>query len=443
MRVNIIYEVNNREFNNCVLLQRELNRRGYDARIYNKTEDMLLGDNSNSITVIPNSYRNEDLNHYQYCFNTNGGIIIIYSCEQVTNHVLPAFFDYSDGNRVKRLPHLCWGSDYKDFISELGFNNKYNSIVGAIQLDFYRSNFKSLYRSREELAKMFELPNDKKWILFVSDFVFNSENIVEQIIKSGDQSEEIIKNKHIFGKKSCEKIMEWFDELFRENDEYIIIYRKHPIEQITKNVIDFWSSHKDKFFMISDLNIREWIINCDKVASWYSTTVIDCIAAEKDMLLLRPYEMGETSGFKDYEIYNGYCKIDSFKKMYEMLNQKCSYPEDTKRIIDKLYSIDGKPTYIRMVDAIDMIVGDIENKAEKQRLFFFKRWFYLLKNMIPFKNLVKKIFERAYLLCGTNYTYQGESRKAINEWIATANNKKNYPMLAKKIDSCLESTIDG
>ena len=36
MQVNIVYEVNNREFNNCVLLQRELVRRGHKVNIYNK-----------------------------------------------------------------------------------------------------------------------------------------------------------------------------------------------------------------------------------------------------------------------------------------------------------------------------------------------------------------------------------------------------------------------
>ena len=118
MRVNIVYELNNREFNHCVLLQREMIRRGYDARIYNKTESMVLS-NKESITIIPNSYRKGDVDYYRYVFNTRNHLVVVYPCEQINNHQLPEFFDHSPGNPVKKLPHLCWGDDYYHFIQSL------------------------------------------------------------------------------------------------------------------------------------------------------------------------------------------------------------------------------------------------------------------------------------------------------------------------------------
>ena len=87
MRVNIVYELNNREFNHCVLLQREMIRRGYDARIYNKTESMVLS-NKESITIIPNSYRKGDVDYYRYVFNTRNHLVVVYPCEQINNHQL-------------------------------------------------------------------------------------------------------------------------------------------------------------------------------------------------------------------------------------------------------------------------------------------------------------------------------------------------------------------
>ena len=393
MKVNIIYELNNREYNNCVLLQRELIRRGHDARIYNKTEDMLFADNTKSITVIPNSYRKEDLDHYRYVFNTNNGTIIIYPCEQVTNHKLPAFFDYSDNNPVKNLPVLCWGKDYFDFISKLGFKNKDNAIVGAVQLDFFRREFETINETREQLSNKYQIPFNKKWILFVSDFVFNSEIIVEQIVNSGDQAEDVIKSKHEFGKKTCEKLLEWFEVFLNEQEDYIIIYRKHPVELLTREIQNFERRNKGRFFTISDLNIREWIANCDRLACWYSTTVVECVAANKNMVLLRPYMMEESSGFNDYEFFKHYYKVTEYDQFKDaMLRNKNEYTSETLKVIDRLYSIDMNPSFKRVADVLEKIEQTKKNNLrDPEKYFKIKRWRYLLCNLIPLKIILKKM----------------------------------------------------
>lgn len=439
MRINIVYEVNNREFNNCLLLQRELIRRGHDARIYNKTENILFNDNSDSITLIPNSYRNEDLDHYRYCFNVNGGIIIVYPCEQVTNHSMPLFFDNTENNKVKYLPQLCWGEDYLDYISSLGFTNSLNSVVGAIQLDFYRSEFRALCKSRADLSSRFNLPSEKKWILFISDFVYSSDILVEHILKGGDQSRDVLEKKHSFSVKSCETILSWFKTILDENNDYIIIYRKHPVEQLTQTIVDFETKYKDRFFAISDLNIKEWIVNCDIISSWYSTSIVECMAAHKGVLILRPYVMDDSSGFTDYDFYRDHMKISSYDEFISQINcYKFNYSSDTISAVNSYYSISDIPSFARVADAIEEIYSNYDVKCfPYDSNFGIRRWKYLLRKFLPFKIIFKKSFQIFYNIFRLQRSFQGESRRAINEWIASAKNKRNYKINAKHMDDII------
>ena len=441
MRINIVYEVNNREFMNCLLLQREFILRGYDARIYNKTETILLHDNSKGVTLIPNSYRKTDLDHYRYAFNTNGGIIVVYPCEQVTNHKMPLFFDSTANNPVKKLPHLCWGKDYYDYIKGLGFTNKKNAIVGAIQLDFCRKEFRSFGYSRQKIAKKYSLPLEKKWILFISDFVYNSEVFTEQIISSGDQPEEIIRARQEFGRKSCEVILEWFERFLTEHDDYIVIYRKHPVELLTSEVKRFAENYKDCFYTISDLNVREWIFNCEKVVSWYSTTVVECMAAQKNMILVRPYRLDSNSGFNEYEFYKDYYKNDNYERLCNSLENNDILPSAKAReIVNKLYSIDECPTYKRVVDSIETIIKDKDGcSCDRESQFQLKRWKYLLSKMIPVKILIKKGLQGIYNLLKWNFSVEGETKKAINEWIASAKNRRIMKENSLRIDEIIKS----
>ena len=48
------------------------------------------------------------------------------------------------------------------------------------------------------------------------------------------------------------------------------------------------------------------------------------------------------------------------------------------------------------------------------------------------------MFQGAYILFGFKFSRQGESRKAVNEWIATVNNKKKYAIMAEKIDKIID-----
>lgn len=437
MRVNIIYENNNREFNNCLLLQRELIRRGHDAKIYNKTEDILLRDNTESLTLIPNSYRNGDLDHYRYCFFTNGGIIIVYPCEQVTNHRMPSFFDYSDDNRVKKLPHLCWGQDYYDFIKTLGFDMSFSSVVGALQLDYCRPEFSNFYVSRKLLSKKYQIPYEKKWMLFISDFVLDNDEKYNRLLCSGDVEEHILSLRREHERKTTKEILTWFSRFLNIHKDYILIYRKHPVEILSETIIKFKDSFPNQVYCISEYGIKDWICNADRVITWNSTSAVECFAAKKNIHLLRPYEFDENSGFVEYGFYKDMKRISKYTEFEKsIINDRWSYTSGTIDEINKLYSIEASPTFIRIANAIEDIYK-CKTLTEKTPGFRFHRIRYLALKMIPAKILIKKALERIYLLTGHNFGNQSEKGASVNEWMATADNIRDIRRRSELLDEII------
>ena len=438
MRVNIVYELNNREFNHCVLLQREMIRRGYDARIYNKTESMVLS-NKESITIIPNSYRKGDVDYYRYVFNTRNHLVVVYPCEQINNHQLPEFFDHSPGNPVKKLPHLCWGDDYYHFIQSLGYDMTYSKITGAMHLDFCRKEFRSLFCSRSELGERFHIPAEKKWILFISDFVHGSRVMTAQLIKSGDAKKNILMAKHELEKKTCREILNWFARFLDGHEDYIVIYRKHPAEMITEETLDVIKRYEGRMYAISDLSIKEWIFNCDHIATWYSTAVVECFAADRKIMLLRPYGFTEESKMKEYSFYREFHKIRDYQDFETVvLNGGCEYPQDTIHKICGLYCTEEKPSFQKVADAIEQIASEWKI-GEQERWFFCKRWFYCLRKFLPLKIVIKKLYQLLYVRLGIDLSSQSDSRYAVLELKASADNKGKVKELCVQIDEILNA----
>lgn len=436
MKINIIYEVNNREYNNCLLIQQELRRRGHDVRIYNKTENYLLFRKAD-VTIIPNSYRTSDVENYRYTFNTRNNIIIAYPCEQVTNHRLPKFFDYSDKNEAKRLPTLCWGEDYFNFISNIGFDMTFSYITGAVQLDFCRENFKTLFHSKRSLSQEYNIPLNKRWILFVSDFVLASDLKLSQLKDSKDEDGKILDSLSKHERKTQEQILIWFEQLLQSSSEDIIIYRKHPVEMLTNDVVSFQQKNSERFFLISDYNIKEWLINCETICTWNSTSLVECYAANKSVQLLRPYPFSDDIKKYEYTFYLDYPKITSFNEFKSAIhNSKNHITSNIENEIQKLYSIDEIPSFIRVADAIEKISNDFP-RPPIEKYYQFKRWKHFFTTGAWIKIPVKKIVQGIYLLSKVHYSKQTESKYAINEWLQSADNKRKSHLLLKQINKII------
>lgn len=436
MNICIVYEMNNREFNNCVLLERELLRRGHNVKICNKTEDVnffKLFD----VVMIPNSYRTSDVDGYRYIFSPGNRIMVVYPCEQVVNRFLPDFYEHTTQNKVKHLPHLCWGEDYYSWINELGYDMSCTSIVGALQLDFCRPIFREIYSERQELANHYGLDNNKKWILFISDFVLMNELRFEQYINAGALDRKTLTKRRDFEEKSKNEILSWLITFLKENNDYQVIYRKHPVEILTEEMEQIRDESPDKFFLISELNIKEWIMNCDYVTTWNSTALIECYAADVKVGLLRPYSFSEEPAMNEYAFYSHYQSITSYSEFENCIRKGLyEYNKDTIQEINQFYSILEVPTFVRIADAIEKIAMHSE-LIHKEKNYLLHRVSYCLCKHVYLKTATKKLFQLMYGLTGIKPRNTDKKRVAFTEWVLSVDNKKAKKKLATSIDKVI------
>lgn len=429
MKFILVYEVNNREFANMELLKRELIRRGHTVKIKNKTESMVLSFKADAM-LVPNSYNKQNLDNYRYIFNSNGNPVINYPCEQLIHRTLPNFYDKSPSNPVKKMHTLCWGDEYYDFICSEGNEKTRCYITGAIQLDYCRKEFYSMYLSKHELSVEYGIHENKKWILFISDFVYVDRSYTDFFINANVTSREILENEHQFQIKSQKEILSWFDQLLSTSEEYVIIYRKHPNEIISKDIIDFQRKHFDSFYQIGELSIRNWIVICDFILNYNSTSGAECAAAGKNNAIMRPYAFTNDIKFKEQEINKNSYRITNCQELLMYLEK--SIDADLARdSISEYYSITDTPSFIRVADAIEKVAGESPTKPESN--FFIKRWVYLFKKMVIPKILIKKIYKTLFIV----FHFSESKSRSVGEWQKTAMNYKNEKKMAKQLDEII------
>lgn len=431
MRFVIVYELGHREYDNMFLLSRELIRRGHKVKLYHRTQEIQII-HKDSVLILPNAYRNSHINEYRYNFNTRNDPIIVYPVEQLNNGILPDYFDFSLKNMALHLPTLCWGPEYKSFIDNLGYDNKFNCITGAIQLDFCREEFRSLMMSREKISNIYGLPISKKWFLFTSDFIYVDDAMVRMIVESGQLKKNEALSRQNFECSVQKVILEWFDRFLSSRNDYILIYRKHPVEKIQKCVYDLIEKHPGNVFEIADLNIKQWFCVCDIVSCFYSTSSVECAVYGKSTLLLRPVDFNPDAKMKDYSFFSGYPKINNYDEFCDAIEK---YDRGEYKIIldniSKQFSIEDIPAYYRVADAIEHIaMNQVRKKLEKG--FYLNRYKYLIKNHVFFKLICKYFFRKIYVLC-PRFFYKSVSL-GMKDWIQLAINKRNQKQYGEKID---------
>lgn len=433
MKFVLLYELSNREFDNLVLLKRELVRRGHTVEICSKFGSIKLL-HEKFILFAPNAYCNEDINFYRYVYNTRDNAIVVYPCEQVINRQMPEFFDLSENNCVKYLPTFCWGRDFYDFLQELGYKNQFTTVVGPMHLDFCRERFDKLYDDREKIARKYNLPIDKKWILFISDFVFSNVDMGNRFIHEGSLSETTVIAMRRYESELQKEILGWFDTFLKNNHEYIIIYRKHPSEIKNNLLYSFEKEHKNNFFEISEMNIKQWIVISDRICTYNSTAFIECAAANKNCLLLRPQEFPQESVIKEYPFYIGYPRIKTERQFCEKITLEGERFEFTDEV-RYLYDIQENFTYERLADVLEKIAEAKYKTPFESKCYQIKRIKFLLANHILPKVYLKLVFRKLGKLIG--YRTGKESILATKEWVAAEKNIQQERVLGAKIDEII------
>ena len=167
--VLILLESKERELEGACLLKEELKSRGYIVlvkSVYPHKESLPFKYNA-KIVITPWAYNNNDMKLFT-CFYKNGNTKILnlhheqYSGNNSENACLPK-------QQAKEIFHISWGEEFTKELLKTGCERKKICQSGNIRLDFFRKEFRSMSKNKNELAKEFGIDSNKKWVLFLAN----------------------------------------------------------------------------------------------------------------------------------------------------------------------------------------------------------------------------------------------------------------------------------
>ena len=427
--VIIAIEVANRELDNALLLKVELERRGYSVRIMSKTEE--LSNSPADILITPNCYIKADYDFYRYRFNCPSGMLVNLQYEQVLSPIEENNELYSLDATSKEITHICWGRHTVERLTGKGVKAENLPITGAIQLDTTRPMFDSRWRSREEIASEFGLDLSQKWILYISTFATMSDGLINEAQKKGHTEENVDAFAAVTEKSQAETLL-WFDRFLSDDgfSDYTVIYRPHPVELSSPGVTKMREKHPDRFRVIQDYEIKQWLKVADIPCTWISTAISESYFVGKNCLVFRPSEVPHDVDCVIYEGVKAAKTYDEFLNQIEAYNPSVeAFPID-RNLIEYYYDFSPVPAFRKITDVIDIQkprVSDVSSFEKERRE-------YLKADKIKLKLAAKKIYRAWYKLTGVKLgSKKLRSKFFIEEWEKTVDNKINSEeLIAKK-----------
>ena len=345
-----VYEVRNRELDSICLLGAYLEKKGYRVGYINTWDSIYhwAPEYRAKVTVVPACYMNETYSFFTGQQALKFDKVVDLQWEQVlinmvTHSKVQTGWDFR--GEAKEIRHVCWGENNREYLRErFGFTEDKMRVCGYLPLDFYREEFREATLKREELFARYGLDPGKKTVLFISSFSDAGKPETEVALIEGDQ-QDVADHIHLQA-ASQEKILDWFIRLAREERELQIIYRPHPAEA---DKPELFAGAKDvaNLHVIGGESIRNWIMNCDILCNWQSTSMIELYAAGKKTIILRPEEIPFKLRMPIFEEGHYRAAYSYEELLAEIRNEEAEFPVE-KDILLKFYSITEQPAYERL-----------------------------------------------------------------------------------------------
>lgn len=354
-----VYEHKVRELENLCLAKYELDRRGY------KTKIIYIEDAENAIAPGPlyhtkvlcmmACYDNHTIRWHVKDYIKFDKIIDL----QWENIVYPkdeeregAFKNYVELG--KEVPHVSWGKqNEKRLLEAAHIDPKKVLLVGHMGMDFLREPLSRYYLSREELFARYRIPADSKVVLFASPYFGDSlsqDYIRDMCVRFGDNWSEYYQ----FMCESQRIVLQWFEELCKEDEKICVIFRPHPGHpSIMAGEV---AERCDNFKVIGDESVKQWIIACDKIYTGNSSVVVEAFFAKKMCQLLFP--IPTTEGF-ELKLISDSAKLTSYEEFYRSVYADRETFPTPQSDIEEIYLIDwNTPSYIRFANMAEEVLRD-------------------------------------------------------------------------------------
>lgn len=357
-----VYEHPEREIESIILLGSELKRRGYAVAYFRHSATNLIKDNCyfNKVrcVFVPFMYSNAELYDVVYRIVGKAEYIVNLQWEQILTKKNDSdknsfWFPKDD---AKNAIHLCWGERSKNNLLRAGVNNENAIVTGPIHLDYLRPEFKSYFMSREELYKKYGVQNSDKVVLFMSSFSYvNLPEIQVERIKR-ILGEEFYTRYRQYAILSQNEIVPWLLSLVE--DGYTVIYRPHPSERLSECVEA--AKKTERFYVIGEESVKQWIMCCDYLLTWISTSIVESYFLDIPCGILRPVEPLNLDD--EVVLLEKSKKIKSKKELFELLSEDAVIEKNA--MIENCYDFRNGEAYRRICDFCDHLMQNEESHFE-------------------------------------------------------------------------------
>jgi surface carbohydrate biosynthesis protein len=350
------YEHWQRELYGILLLKAEMEKRGYTVQLseycIDKKKDFIRMFYQPEVVVFPWIYSNIDIQRSNYFYKKVNKIVNLQSEQIYSPRTMENGF-FLPKQKAKNVYHVCWGKNMYDLFLKAKVDEKNLLLTGSINLDINNSRFKSVFLGKKEIAQSFNMDPRKKWIIFFSNFKFPLLK-KNQLIEYEKKSNGVLELNKLMN-KAKEKTIQYIERFLSVNNDFIIIYRPHPIEPFSKELANMQKKFSN-FRYISDYTIQQWIKVCDKILTWNSTSAVDAFIKGKPVGLLRPEKIPE---YYDSYIFHDCEAINTYEKFCFFLFKECEVKSIDRRILESyVLNRRNKMAYLKLADCLETIYDD-------------------------------------------------------------------------------------
>ena len=356
------YEVKARELESVCMIKQEMERRGYTTAVLNtwqaihrKPLDLMA-----EVLVLSACYRTSTLNsfasnirHYHKAVNLQWEQIRSTEAErEIPEDITKSNYYYS--GKALQAVHISWGQKNADhLIQNCAIPERNVVLAGHPTLDYLRPELRSYYLTREELFSKYDLPSEKKAALFISSF--SLVGIPESELALGKSfGDHTIDEKTILFSRSQAEILRWFRSALEKTD-MVFIYRPHPAEA-NNPALKALEAEYENFRVIKDGPVKQWILACDVIYNWNSTSLAEVYMCGKSCYMLRPLPLPDSANASIFDGVEGIQTEADFLKSLEDPNP--AFPISEERLRYYYYIPEEKCTYQLICDALERVYHD-------------------------------------------------------------------------------------
>lgn len=320
----IFYEVKNREFESIVLIRNELVKRGYnveyvcfaegyDAKKLNEFVDRV------KVAIMPSLYHETECVEIVYRIAGKVDKLINFRWEQVYSNeteIDKNYYAYSKGI-AKEAYQCCWGNRPRYLVESAGVSPEKIAVTGPVQMDLLLPQFRRRYLTKQELFTKYNIDPNKPAILYISSFscgTMSDKELKSYVTQFEEKERESFLNFVSKEKQTIKLMTEWLRNISQERD-CTIIYRPHPTENRSKEVEKLKSLPNVK--VISEENVKQWILCCNQVYTWFSTSLAEAYVANVPCYILRPIELNHGEDIPIYSYFKYITSYEEFLNNYD------------------------------------------------------------------------------------------------------------------------------